>query len=258
MKSIVSLAALGACLLAAGASAQERPTIERGQSLQGRLEATDPALEEQEGVRYDDYRIRLRAGERVRLSLDSEVFDPILRIYAGDDLHEPLSENDDFGEALNSRLSFTAPAEGDYVVRVLSFDASETGPYILRAEAIAPLPAPVTLNGRRSRTTWRSHNGTLAAGDPDNDGKHFDDYQISLRQGETILIRLDSEAFDPMIQILLASDRDGGVEIDADDDAGPDLNALLGFRAPQSGDYIVRVTSFEGSARGPYRLSIAR
>lgn len=256
--TLVSLAALGACLVAPAASAQTQQTLSRGQSVEGRLEATDATDEARDGVRYDDYRLRLRAGERVRLSLESEAFDPVLRIYGLSDLNEPIAENDDYGEGLDSRLNFTAPADGVYVVRATSFGAGEAGAYRLSAEAIAPLPAPLTLSGRETRMTWLSQTGTLSASDPENDGRRFDDYRISLREGEVILVQLDSEAFDATVEIYAAAQRDGGVPLDANDDSGTELNALLGFSAPETGDYVIRVTSFAADATGPYELGVGR
>ncbi|MGZ8283067.1 MAG: hypothetical protein ACXWUN_08980, partial [Allosphingosinicella sp.] len=42
-----------------------------------------------------------------------------------------------------------------------------------------------------------------------------------------------------------------------DDDAGPGLNALLGFQPDSDGDYIVRVTSYGAGGKGAYRLRIS-
>ena len=241
-------------LATAVGTAAQGPNWIVDRSVEGRLEARDPTVPD--GIHYDDHRIRLRAGERVRLSLASEDFDPVVRIYIASDMHEPLAENDDEGEgSFNSRLTFGAPEEGDYVVRVLSFGSRETGAYRLRTEPLPPLPAPVTAATATTTSTWRTFEGSLAASDPDRDGRHFDDYQIALRQGDEVVIRLDSEEFDPMVQILPADSRDGDA-LDGDDDSGPDADSLLGFRALQSGNYIVRVTSFDAGGTGAYRLRI--
>lgn len=252
MKALL-LAATAA--LAAGAASAQGPnwTVD-GRAAEGELGATDPRTSEEES-RHDDYRVELRGGERVRISLDSEAFDPIVRVYRDGAMDEAIAENDDSGESLNSRLTFSPPADGTYVVRVLSFDPAGAGRYTLRGERLAPLPAPVTAHSGTGTTRWRVFEGELSAGDPDNDGHRFDDYQLTLRAGEQILVRADSPSLDTMVQILPAADR-GGSGIEADDDTGPGTNALLGFEAEQAGDYIVRVTSFAPEQAGAYTLRI--
>jgi hypothetical protein len=250
------IVAAAAALAGAGSAAQAQQQLDlaANRPVSGELQASDPRGSE-EASRHDDYRVQLRAGERVRISLDSEAFDPIVQVFRAGAMDEPVAENDDSGESLNSRLSFAAPADGAYVVRVLSFDPAQTGAYTLRAEPLPPLPAPVTAHGGTATTTWRVFQGELSSADPDNDGLHFDDYQISLRQGEQVIVRVDSTAFDPMVQILTASGRSGpGME--TDDDTGPGTNALLGFEADEAGNFIVRVTSFGSGQTGAYTLRV--
>jgi hypothetical protein len=250
MKSATILVGL---LLSASALAQGPNWIVDGPAIQGRIEATDSELGDDE--HYDDHRIELRANQRVLLTLESDDFDPVLMVYRADDMHEPVAENDDGSEGFNSRLAFAAPADGTYVMRVLSYEPGTLGAYALRARALPPLPAPVTAHSGTATTIWRTFRGELGAQDPDNDGQRFDDYQVSLRQGEQLLLRLDAEGFDPVVQLLAADSRNGPV-LEADDDSGPGANAMLGFDVPQSGDYIVRVTSFAAGQAGAYTLRV--
>lgn len=253
MNYATAAAAAALFLTASGAAAQQ--TIAPGRSVEGRLEQNDPRVSEEQS-HHDDYRLRLRAGERIRLTLESEDFDPMVQVYRADDLHESIAENDDSGESLNSRLSFSAAEAGDYVVRVLGFSSEASGRYTLRAETLPPLPAPVTAHSGTASTSWRVYQGELTDRDADNDGAYFDDYQVTLAQGQEVLIRVDSEAFDPIVQVLTLAGRNGP-EIDSDDDAGPETNSLLGFRAPEAGQYIVRVTSFGSGGTGAYTLRVS-
>lgn len=255
-----SAAALAWLLAIPAASAQDLQSGNR--TVSGQLEQSDPALEQEQATEarahYDDHRIRLRAGERVAISLDSDEFDPMLHVFRAGALDQAIAENDDFGDGLNSRVSFAAPADGDYVVRVLSFEPGTFGAYTLRAEPLAPWPEPARLGSpaATSTTTWRSYQGTLAEGDASSDeGAFFDDYRVTLRAGEQLLVRVDADGFDPMIHVLAAGDR-AGVPIDGDDDAGPGLNSMLGFEAEEAGDYLVRVTSFMPGATGAYTLRV--
>jgi hypothetical protein len=249
-----ALAAALACLPAGGPALAQSPTwTVGGPAVEGRLEASDPKLGEAE--HYDDRRITLRANQRVRLSLESTDFDPVLLVYRPDNLDEPLAENDDGGEDVNARLTFTAPADGDYVVRAMSYEPGVLGRYSLRAEPLPPLPAPVTAHSATAAMTWRLFRGELGPQDPDDNGLHFDDYQVRLREGELMLVAVDSDAFDTTVQVLAAEARAGPV-LESDDDGGPDSNSLLGFRAPRAGDYIVRVTSFTAGQSGAYTLRV--
>ena len=253
-RSMAAVAAALSLVAAVPAAAQGPNFVVDGRSAQGRLEATDPDLGD--GEHYDDYRVRLRADERVRLTLESEEFDPVLQVFRADDMHEPVAGNDDSGDSLNASVTFAAPADGLYTVRVLSYEAGTLGRYTLRGEQLPPLPPPVTAHSGTASTSWRVFRGELGGDDPDNEGRRFDDYLVTLRQGEQLLVRVDSDAIDPVVQILAADSRNGP-ELDADDDAGPGTGALLGFEAPQSGGYLVRVTSFAPDATGAYTLRIA-
>ena len=71
------------------------------------------------------------------------------------------------------------------------------------------------------------------------------------------MIAVDSTMIDPMVVILPASDPEGD-PIDFDDDAGPGVNSLLGFRAEEAGSYIVRVTSYSPGESGAYTLWISQ
>jgi len=253
MKSAASSAVLAMMLGWAGAAAaQEVPWTASGSLAAG--DRRDP-----ENRFYDDHLVTMRAGQRIRISATGTGVDTMLQIYpAGSTTGEPLAMDDDSGGDLNPRLLFTPPADGQYVVRVISFAPGATGVYGVRAEPQPPLPAPVTAHSDTITTTgtWRIFQGSLSAGDPDNDGHHFDDYRITVAEGAHVLIQLDSQEFDPLVQIFPASGGGEGEPVQMDDDGGPGLNSLMVFDAFEAGDYIVRVTSFGPGSTGAYRLSV--
>ncbi|PJF22627.1 MAG: hypothetical protein CUN56_05085 [Phototrophicales bacterium] len=78
-------------------------------------------------------------------------------------------------------------------------------------------------------------------------------YTFSATAGMNYLIKLESDDFDPLVEIL-NSDED---VIASDDDSGGFFNALLSFTAPTDGIYTIVVTSWSGSPAGVYTLSLS-
>ncbi|HEV2816606.1 MAG TPA: hypothetical protein VGW40_05230 [Allosphingosinicella sp.] len=251
----VSFAALAGALAAAPVAAQDAGPP---WTFAGELQDGDAQGEEEH--RYDDHRVHLVAGQRYRLSVSSDAFDPkaqLLRAGAS----EVIAENDDHGETLNSRISPFTPAEtGDYVLRVLGFAASARGPYTASVELLPPLPAPISARpAATAPQAWGVWQGELAASDADREGYYFDDYLVHFEAGQARMIAVDSETLDTVVQILRPTDRDGGpIEGEEDDDGGAGFNPLLGFAPTEAGDYVVRVTSFAEGATGRYRLRISQ
>jgi len=246
MKTIKTAAAFGLLLWASAGLAQER-------TIQGRLEASDPVAD---GTSYfDEHRISVAAGERLAITVTSEAFDPVVEVFrAGNAV--AIGTNDDDGMTLNSRYVLNAAAAGDYIVRVRSFGERSRGAYTVGLTPLAPLPAPVTAHQTTETSYWKVFQGEITPNDPEAEGRHFDDYQVSLRQGQVAMIRADTEAFDPLIEVMAASERDGP-PMATDDDSGPGLSAFLVFEAPVDGDYIVRVYALSPEGHGPYILRIA-
>lgn len=96
------------------------------------------------GRRFDDYEIRLRAGERALVSLESSDFDPVLEVYASERRGaEPIANNDDGGGGLNAFLVLAPEEAGSFILRAKGFSSAEAGAYRLRVSigAIPPRPA---------------------------------------------------------------------------------------------------------------------
>jgi hypothetical protein len=245
--------AAAAGLLAPAAAAQSGASVPW--STEGRLEDDDSQAE---GRRYDEHRLRLEAGRRYRISAGSDDFDTLIRLFQAGEA-DPVAENDDFDveQGLNSRITYVPEESGDYLLRVLAFSEEERGAYTASAEALPPLPPPITARpSERPRLRWRIWEGELTEADPDRDGARYDDYLVTMRAGETRLISAESEGFDPIIWVLRAGEREGE-PLEVDDDTGPGLNALLGFQPDSDGDYLVRVTAYGSGGAGAYRLRVS-
>jgi hypothetical protein len=209
----------------------------------------------------DEYTLRLEAGTRYNLTVNADAFDPVARLLrAGEE--DVIAENDDSGGTLNSRISFRPTESGDYVLRVAPLGDDGRGAYTAAASVAPPLPAPNSTAGTPTQTTgtWNLWEGTLAAGDTDRDGTFFDDYLIHVEAGQIRYVSLQGMGIDPVVQILSVDGRDADpVEpLATDDDSGAGTDSFLTFDPAESGDYIVRVTSFSAASTGGYRLWISQ
>lgn len=228
----------------AAAQAQPAPNV-----IQGNIQVCEAARGE--------HRVNLEAGRRYSISASSDAFDTYLRLLPPGS-EEPVAENDDSGDSLNSRINFTPPTSGEYVVRVSSYSPGGTGAYSLRVEPAAPLPALVTRPTRTERGQWRIYQGSLSATDPADNERRYDDYELRLGAGETAMIHVTGEGdLDSQIMIYSADGR-GGDPITTDDDGGGGVNPFVFFAPEEAGTYVVRVTSFGPNETGNYRLRISQ
>jgi len=100
--------------------------------------------------------------------------------------------------------------------------------------------------------------GTLSADDPQlPTDSHYDEYFFNGRRGETVVVSMESEAFDAFLHLgvmrygryqELATDDDGG--------AGDGNNSRIELRLPEDGAYVIRASSVV-EATGVYTLSLA-
>lgn len=223
-------------------------------SVSGRIEDGD--TDGGGNARYDEHVLRLEAGRRYVLTVESSDFDAFASLYrAGED--EPVAENDDSGGSLNSRISYAPAESGDYVLRAAPLGGGGRGAYRAAATQAPPLPAPATRFDRMEATIWRVYPGALTASDPESEsGARFDDYLIHFDAGQERLITLDADGFDTVVEVYRANDREGEALV-GNDDGGNSLNSLLRFRAEEAGDYVVRVTGLGGGSAGSYRLRVS-
>ncbi|HEX6368759.1 MAG TPA: PPC domain-containing protein [Longimicrobium sp.] len=120
----------------ARAPAPPRP-LESGQEVNGQLDENDAVLDT-DGSFYELWSYRGRAGEQLRIRMNSDDFDTYLaigRMDAGCGDFEEMATMDDGGDGTNSLLEITLPQDGEYVIRANSFSADQTGDYTLVVES---------------------------------------------------------------------------------------------------------------------------
>jgi hypothetical protein len=237
-------------------------------STSGRIENSDPADASapategedapaaQSGAHYDEYTLRLEAGQRYILKVESSAFDPVARLYRSGE-SDVLIENDD-SDGLNSRIFYVPTETGNYTLRVIPLAADGTGAYRASAEIAPPLPAPLTSFTSMRTTVWKVYTGTLTNSDGQSaNGAPVDDYLIHFNAGQERIISLDAPDFDTVVQVRAVDGRDGEDTLASNDDGGNSLNSLLRFKAETAGDYIVRVTALGANGRGAYTLRVS-
>lgn len=249
-------APLAACLLTAvlAGPAHAQPGITPlrvGQSLGGELVAGDEPVNGR--GRFHAYRFDAAQGQRLLVTAESNDFDTYLVVgrQVGPVLDE-IKTDDDGGEGTHSRLRFTAPRAGSYVVLVQSYAEEGMGPYTV---ALADAPAPST-GGSRAISLGATEEGALADTDNEDDegGKYYDEYTFRGRAGQRIEVALASEDFDPFLRLGRLDGCDWQ-ELASDDDGGEDTDARIRYTLPADGEYVVRATSF-GESTGAYTLAV--
>ena len=216
-----------------------------GRKVSGTLNNRSP--EDNEGERFQQYRLNLSQGERITIRVDSDDFDPIVHIGRDDTgMFQKLATNDDGpGIGLNSLLTFSAPTSGTYAIRVGTVN-SELGGFSILAEEAVPL-APAT-----PITVGESVDGQLNDKTPTGmGGVRADRYALTVAEGQAYDITLTSDDFDAYLAVYDAD----GLEIVTDDDSAGELNASIMFMPENAGTYVIEARGLS-DGDGAYNLSI--
>ncbi|WP_296165914.1 PPC domain-containing protein [uncultured Brevundimonas sp.] len=230
------------------APAPEPGTIALGQTRDGTL--ADDDAETDDGGHYDAYVFTAEAGQRFTFDLVSDAFDPVVRVGRMEgEVFTELAMNDDGPDTeLNSRLIFTAPEAGTYVVRATALSDSGTGDYKLSlSEGPAPIAATAiaigdTVEGELSEDDGRSADGYAA-----------DRYRFEGREGQRVRIDMTAPDFDSYLELF----DDAEASLATDDDGGPEgLNARINFTLPRTGSYVIQARGFS-DATGDYTLKVS-
>jgi len=214
-----------------------------------------------EGRFQREHVFALRRGQRVIATLQSAVFDTLLRVDppAGESM-----ENDDIASNdTNSRLDFTAPIDGRYRFVVTSYAPNSTGPYTLQITAGEPGQGMIVTGGNGpSPDAQLGPGGTLTAntpvneylspGDPSSGGRYVRSYRLEGRQGDMVSLRLESSAFDTTLAVLSPT----GQRWFNDDTSQSDTNSTMQLTLPITGVYRVEVSSYRQGETGPFTLTL--
>ena len=251
---LAAVSGLALVLAAGAAAAQSVATLAPGATVEGAIADGDPTAAD-DAYRYDDYAITARAGQRLEAVLRSGEFDAYLELLPEDALGDAVASDDDgLDDGTDSRLRFTVPTTGTYILRARPLSGLDGGAYTLSLTERPPAPRAPRPSGVRLGQTV---NGELSGRDPEtDDGLPYDAFTFRARQGDRIAISLNSEAFDPVLHV--GRMENGAFVQLAENDDGPDtgLNSRLIFTAPDNGEYLIRVTPLGADGAGAYSLGL--
>lgn len=226
--------------------------IRLGDEVDGAISDRSPVEEDgQYGeYTYNGYSFRARQGERVAITLESDDFDPIVRVgrVGRGGGFEELAQNDDGPSGLNSYLIFTAPSNGEYVIRTSPLDGTTEGDYEL---ALAEAPPPLVA---RPIAIGDTVEGSLEESDGANQyGQRADAYTFTGTAGQRIVVTMSSDAFDTYLELFSenAEEAGGRYALDSDDDgAGEGTNSRLTYSLTADGQYVIEARAFSGEEEG--------
>lgn len=231
----------------------EKPpqTLAFGETLQGEIAETDSIDSDDRG--FDSYALSGLAGQRIQAIMRSGDFDTFLQIgRAGPEFSILASDDDGLGEGTDSRLSYSLPEDGDYVIRALPLAKDGKGLYSLELVDRGPQPQPGSLLiGSTARGTLTETDATA------EDNSFYDAYRVTLKEDEKLLITMVSNEVDSYVSV--GADKDGAFEtLASDDDSLSDTHAKLEWTAPADGTYEIRAGTFQQGQTGAYALNVEK
>jgi hypothetical protein len=223
---------------------------------------------------YQRWRFTAQPGQDLTVDLSSSDFDPELLFYGLD----TVIVNDDGGPGCASRVAFTAPTSGPYVMLVNTTNNPhrQTGRFTLSVtQGKKPVDPPdtrdcQTRNGGASSSSGQtapevgaSHgiaigqsvSGRVSSSDEMwVDSTYIQRWKVNGQPGQTVTIDLQSSDFDAYMMV-----KGPGVpsDHDSDDDSGGKCNARLVVTFTQAAPYEIDVnTQGRKYATGAFVLSV--
>lgn len=147
-------------------------------------------------------------------------------------------------EGRTARVSARTHLGGSLRLRVRAAQPAHGGPFRLSLTSGGPLRLPVS--------PGQSIHGSLRPGDMALlSGELCDQYTLDGRAGQQVVIQAVSNDFDPFLTLRFPS----GGQVDDDDSAGAP-NAQITRTLPQTGQYLIEVTTLEIGQQGTYVLHL--
>lgn len=253
-----------AAAAATQAQAPSLPTLTFGQTVQGEIAA--PVGGCANNPRIESYRFTATANSRVQIVMTAENFDTLVEVGRLDGCEfTSLGSNDDGAGAedgLNSRLTMRIQDAGEYVVRAQSLGDDGAGAFNLTLTQLPPPaaePTPIPMEiGRRVRGTLTNTDAMIPTEGGDSlieSSRPYHLYALTGVAGQVVRFKLDSNEFDPVIEVGSQSPLGYSVAAYNDDGGGEDdgLNSRLNITFRSAGTVVIRVSPL-GNDAGRYTL----
>lgn len=227
-------------------------SIAPGQTVRGQLGGGDATLNT--GEYADTFRFPVRRGQTYQLDLSSTAFDPYLIVRGPGGLSEDNDDDPGARGSRDSRVRFTAPADGEVTVSATSYQRGETGAYALTLGGGGGEPARRDA-AQGSVRLGQTVEGRLASGDSQlSTGEYNDAWTFQGRRGQQLDVRLTSSGFDPYVAINGPDGFSAFNDDDATADGSRDSRMLVTL--PADGEYRITATSYASGETGAYRLAV--
>ncbi len=209
----------------------------------------------------DWFRITLNAGMTFTINLEGvdssagTLSDPYLRLYDG--AGSLLTEDDDTGSGLNSRLSFSPTTSGTFYLAAGAFGDASAGTYALS------VTAALTDDFADSFTDTASPFGLVSVGATRSGDLELvgdrDWISVVLRGGIRYTIDLEGSGSaagslsDPYLRLYNGA----GALLAEDDDSGTGFDSRLTFTPASPGTYYLAAAAFSDTNTGTYRVRVS-
>lgn len=255
-------AVLLALAAAVPAQAQRVTGMRVGQSAQGRLAESDPAMFQR--GRFKVYQFRAQPGVRYVATLQSPDFDAYLtlaRTTAG--ITDYMMSDDDGGSEGDARLRFEVPSAGNYLLIAQSLAEDGTGAFTLALDTTRtrlPEPRDVRVGEViRGELTDDDAGFVETTGDESSElSGYYDLYRFEATAGQRLRIRMTLEEFAPAVAVGTLVDGEFtplAQSPSSTSDTSAAAAGTLTFRVPEDGEYYVRAGAY-GEVTGDYTLTI--
>lgn len=246
-----------------------RPEIKAGEKVRGTLTRGDEKIDD--GSYADAYRFTARRGQKVLITLDSKDFDAFLHLgRENNGRWEELDTDDDGGGETDSRIEFSLPADGEYVIRANTLQEGETGDYTLRLEFTGTAGDDRADRNRddnrrrdvRVRRDKIEPNQTIRGELNDRDELNFDTtyvdtYVYEGKRGDELTVFMMSPDFGSYVLVGKAVRNPEEFSSIETKGATRGSEAELHVTLPEDGRYWIRANSFEHTT-GSYTLTLKR
>jgi len=235
----------------------QRNQISPGDTMRETLAQGDAVLST--GEYADAWTFQARRGQTYTLTLRSNDFDSYLVVRAPGGFSQDNDDDPGARGSTDSRVSFTAQADGEVTVSATSYSAGETGGYSLGLSesggSTPPTGGSSTVGADEGRIgIGDSREGRLGQGSRQlSSGEYMNTFTLNGRRGQQLDVAMTSSDFDAFVQI----EGPGGFSAFNDDDSeagGRDSRLITTL--PSDGAYQIMATSYASGERGRYRLSI--